>query len=315
MNIAVCIPIYNDWQSLLPLLKQLDAMASKLPHRFDVLLVDDASSDAQPESLGDPQLSLGRVSALRLRRNLGRQRAVAVGLAHLTQHGAQDAVLIMDGNGQDSPDWIPALVGRCVVSNGTKVVFGARTRRSEGAGFWLGYQLFRLLHRWLVGAAVPGGTFSIVPRAALERLVYAPELWSNYVASVLRLKLDVDSVPAPRAARLAGQTQPSFALLAVRAFSTIAPHADTAVVRWALGMAVAGLLLSLLGIWCGSSTTIAGFGLLGLALLGVPLTLLTQVSRSSAPFLPVRDCAAFVLDETEFQGSDIEDTKIVSAAT
>ncbi|MDQ2645807.1 MAG: glycosyltransferase [Myxococcota bacterium] len=314
MNIAVCIPIYNDWQSALQLLPQLDAVASRLPHRFDVLLVDDGSVEPVPASV-ETLISLARVSVLRLRRNLGHQRAIAIGLTHLYQNGTHDAVLIMDSDGEDNPEWIPALVGRCVVSNGTKVVFGARSRRSEGTGFRVGYQVFRLLHRWLVGIPVIGGNFSIVPRAALERLVFAHELWNHYVASVQRLKLPTDSVPAPRAKRIAGESKMNTVSLAVHGFCAIAAHAETAVVRWMVSMAILGVLVSLAGIWAGSLVTLAGFGLLGLAVLGLPLSLLTLVWRSNATFLPVRDCATFVVEEQEFQGSDIEDTKIVSAAT
>jgi len=310
MNIAVCIPIYDDWQSARTLLQQLDAVASRLPHRFDVLFVDDGSVEPLPVEL-DTLLSLARVSALRLRRNLGHQRAIAVGLTHLYQNGTHDAVLIMDSDGEDNPDWIPALVGRCVVSNGSKVVFGARSRRSEGTGFRIGYQVFRALHRWLVGIPVIGGNYSIVPRAALERLVFAHELWNHYVASVQRLKLPTDTVPAPRAKRIAGQSKMNAVSLAVHGFCAIAAHAETAVVRWTVSMAVLGVLVSLSGLWLGSLFVLAGFGLLALALLGFPLSLLTLVGRSNATFLPVRDCATFVLDEHEFQGSDIEDTKIV----
>src|SRR6187551_3465096 len=104
VHIVICVPIYNDWQSALILLAQLDAVAASTPHTIDVLFIDDGSSGEVPTSFSSELATLSTVSVLRLRRNLGHQRAIAVGLAYVYDHWAHEAVVVMDGDGEDRPE-------------------------------------------------------------------------------------------------------------------------------------------------------------------------------------------------------------------
>lgn len=112
MSIAVCIPIYNDWQSALLLLERLDAAAGHLQDDTDVLFVDDGSTEAVPRRIATPPQALRRVQVLRLRRNLGHQRAIAVALTFLYERDACSHVVVMDGDGEDDPVHIAALLER-----------------------------------------------------------------------------------------------------------------------------------------------------------------------------------------------------------
>ena len=120
--IVILIPAFNDWEPAALLLRNLDAVvrANRIDAR--VLLIDDGSTEPAPASLAG-------VSVLRLRRNLGHQRAIAVGLVHVYQNIACDAVVVMDGDGEDKPEDVPRLLAESARAGGETNVFAARADR------------------------------------------------------------------------------------------------------------------------------------------------------------------------------------------
>ena len=115
---------------------------------------------------------------------MGHQRALAVGLARLKCMGSEgDAVVIMDGDGEDRPEHVPTLVAELMKHPTPHVVFAARTRRSEAPAFRFMYQVFRIAHKLLTGIAVRVGNFSAPHPAAAGRLLSTPDLWNHYTAA------------------------------------------------------------------------------------------------------------------------------------
>ena len=97
-DIVVLIPVFNDWASLEQLLPRLDRELSRSGLEVDVLVVDDGSLlDFEGFGQGDSFDAIRRVDVLRLRRNLGHQRAIAVGLAYVEDCLSSSAVVVMDG--------------------------------------------------------------------------------------------------------------------------------------------------------------------------------------------------------------------------
>src|SRR5262249_39641050 len=112
-GIIVLIPVFNDWDSRARLLPKLDVVLAGRGVVADVLVLDDGSP-REPDAIVDanPFSALARVDVLRLRRNLGHQRAIAVGLAYLEDCLGCDTVVIMDGDGEDAPADVPRLLDR-----------------------------------------------------------------------------------------------------------------------------------------------------------------------------------------------------------
>lgn len=307
-TLVILIPVYNDWESVALLLPELDAAVAHAATHTHVLLVDDGSTQPAPESLGAwPHLD--RIDVLVLRRNLGHQRAIAVGLCHLYAHHAWDAVLIMDGDGEDSPADIPRLVERFLALGAGTVVFAERTRRSESAVFRLFYQAYRLTHWLLTGISVKVGNFSLLPRAALGQLVVVSDLWNHYAASVFKARLPRVAIKTRRAHRLRGASHMNFVALVVHGLSAMSVFADLAGVRLLIGF-VLMLTLTLVGFavllayrligGIGISSWVAiGGGVLIVMLLQVGLSALvacfiTLGARNIATFIPQRDYAHFI---------------------
>src|SRR5579885_1679195 len=105
LQVIALMPLRDDWASAAELIRRMDRTISSSLCALDVLLVDDGS--VQPCVPGDFQSSFGavrRVRVLRLRRNLGHQRAIAIGLVHVERTTSCDAVLVMDADGEDTPE-------------------------------------------------------------------------------------------------------------------------------------------------------------------------------------------------------------------
>ena len=125
-KIMICIPIFNDWQSAGLLLEHIDRVVEQQQWTASVLFVDDGSCDSPGDALSCQLRGLEEVEILRLRRNVGHQRAIALGLTYIYSERCCDAVIVMDGDGEDSPDALPGLLKRFETHNGRRIVFAQR---------------------------------------------------------------------------------------------------------------------------------------------------------------------------------------------
>jgi glycosyltransferase involved in cell wall biosynthesis len=130
--LSVVIPVCNEAESLLPLYEELGDALLGLREPRELIFVDDGSSDATPEVLRELAAKDDSVVAIRLRRNFGQTAATMAGLDHA--RGA--VVVVMDGDGQNDPHDIPALLDE--LARGYDVVSGWRRERQDGrARVWL----------------------------------------------------------------------------------------------------------------------------------------------------------------------------------
>jgi polyisoprenyl-phosphate glycosyltransferase len=309
-RLAVLIPVLDEWKCVALVIQALSQSLAPLDWEVSVLLVDDGSIAAPPPDLVSSDMSaLGRIEILRLRRNLGHQRAIAIGLAFLEARREHDAVVIMDGDGEDSPADVPKLLSRFDQLDGRRVVFAARLKRSEGITFRLGYFAYRILHRALTGLPVRVGNFSILPAGAVSQLVAVSDLWNHYAASVFKARIPCDLIPLARVPRLSGTSTMSYTALIAHGLSAISVFGERVGVR---GMILAGIMLLLTTGALGAVVmiriltdwAIPGWAsLLGGMLAVLTVQLLASVtifsfvvlaSRDSLSFLPSRDYAHFV---------------------
>ena len=320
-RLVVLVPVFNDWEALGRVVPELDRVLDSQSQESYLLLVDDGSSVPRPREFleGQPLLSIREIEHLRLRRNLGHQRAIAVGLAYVHAHVPCKSVLVMDGDGEDRPSDVPALLRKVEECGHGHIVFAERTRRSEGLVFTFFYHLYRFLHRLLTGYSVRVGNFSVVPGHYLEHLVVASELWSHYAASVFRSAIPYVTVPAPRGVRVSGRSHMNFVGLAVHGLSAISLYADIVGVR--LLMAASGcvlVLLAALGVvvgvrlftdravpgWATYATGILTVLLVQILLACLALVVLILGGRVRPGFLPVRDHVYFISHSTKLSLRD-----------
>lgn len=315
-SVLVLIPVFNDWEAVGHLLPRLDQAVAELDREVSVLLIDDGSTDEPGEEGGAgfsrPELPhLRQVETLRLRRNLGHQRAIAIGLAWVHEHRPDRTVVVMDGDGEDRPDDVPRLLAELDTSPGAPIVFAERTRRFEPLWFRLAYRLFRTIHRLLTGIPVKVGNFSVIPRRRLAALVVVSELWNHYAAAVFKSRIPYTTLPTTRGRRLGGTSRMNFVALLTHGLSAISVFGETVGARLLVATALSfvGLLVAfgavfLLAVDSASLLTGPSLGLLFvLLLLGSQAVLLSAgalflvlYSRNRYDFLPLRDYEYFVQD-------------------
>ncbi|MEI9998505.1 MAG: glycosyltransferase [Verrucomicrobiota bacterium] len=315
MQIVVLTPVLDDWIAARELLSRLDAAFAATDDAVSVLIVDDGSSEkTPPDFAAKPYARLGDVAILRLKKNLGHQRAIAIGLCHVAEKMPCDAVLIMDGDGEDQAadavrlaDALRAETARNPATPG--IIFAERTRRTESAVFRLGYFGYRVLHWLLTGRGIRFGNFSIVPRARLDGLTVEPMLWNHYAAAVVASYQPYATIPTTRGTRFAGRSRLGLVKLVVHGLSALSCYSDIIGVRLLfvslvlLGLSV-GLIIALIALRLATHVAIPGWTSLTLGLAVIFLlqvvtfasnfTLQIVTARSAQPFLPARDYPWYV---------------------
>jgi glycosyltransferase involved in cell wall biosynthesis len=232
MRIAIVTPVLDDWESLTRLIADLAVCEAARAAMFQLVVVNDASTLAW-DTTNLPIAEAGsihRIDLITLGTNLGHQRAIAVGLVHVAEADEVDAVVVMDSDGEDRTSDISRLVEAFKRHSGA-VVLAARVKRHESARFRIGYAAYKALFRVLVGREISFGNFSLLPIAAVRRLVYMPELWNNLPAAVLRSRLPSTKIDTERGYRYAGQSKMNLVSLIVHGLSAISVYLDTIFVR------------------------------------------------------------------------------------
>src|SRR3990172_10505246 len=136
IGVVVCIPVFNDWVCVLRLLEGIDDAAAGWTGDVRVLLVDDASNcETYPMSLPHRFKRISKVQVLELRCNLGHQRAIVLGLAFVDANLPGRAVIVMDGDGEDSPNDIVALLAECRRNDYFNIVFSKGEGGQKGSLF------------------------------------------------------------------------------------------------------------------------------------------------------------------------------------
>src|SRR5437667_1533565 len=123
--LSIVIPVHNEEPSLLPLYDRLTAVLESLQKPYEILFVDDASTDRSFELLANLVETDERLKVIRLRRNFGQTAALSAGF-----HEAKGEVVIaMDGDLQHAPEDIPALLEK--IDEGYDIASGWRKERVD----------------------------------------------------------------------------------------------------------------------------------------------------------------------------------------
>jgi glycosyltransferase involved in cell wall biosynthesis len=124
-SLSVVIPLYNEWENLWPLYKNLAAVLGALGRPYEILFVDDGSRDASAQTLREIAQLDSDVKIVELARNFGQTAALHAGLRHATG----DVVVTMDGDLQNDPADIPKMLAK--IDEGFDLVHGWRRDRQD----------------------------------------------------------------------------------------------------------------------------------------------------------------------------------------
>lgn len=165
MSLSIILPVYNERESIEPLLTELAEVLRVYPDA-EVLVVDDGSTDGTCALLRELQKSFSFLRAIFLARNYGQTTALAAGMDHATG----DILLPMDADGQNDPADIPVFLKK--IEEGYDIVSGWRKNRRDA---WLRSFLSRIANTFIRRASGQeihdyGCTMKAYKRSAIEHL-------------------------------------------------------------------------------------------------------------------------------------------------
>lgn len=163
--ITVVIPVLNEARGLVPLEQRLRDTLERLERPWDVVFVDDGSTDATLDALRALHARDPRFKAVSFSRNFGKEIAVAAGLRFATG----DAAVVMDGDLQHPPELIAEFVAHW--DRGFDIVYGQRAdRQTDKAIHRWSARAFYGLFRAVSGTELPDGAgdFRLIDRKALD---------------------------------------------------------------------------------------------------------------------------------------------------
>lgn len=233
---VVITPIYEDLDAASQLFCEL--RRSLGPALF-VVVVDDGSVK-QPLTALDLEAAEVDGAVLKLTRNMGHQRAIAVGISFAAEQVAPDAsVIVMDSDGEDQPDTIAELASVLALPD-VDVAVAQRRSRVETLQFRAFYVVYKFLFAALTGRKISFGNFMALKGKVLSRLSSTQELPVHFAAAVLNSRLRIKMVPIDRGPRYAGQSKMNFVGLVLHGSRGLMVFAEDVTVRVGLASVMVG---------------------------------------------------------------------------
>ena len=307
LRISVITPVYNDFVAFVVLCRDLGMVAAKCRIRLSIIAIDDGSTEAPP-ALDHLEPGIENITVLRLTCNLGHQRAIAVGLATAALGCDYDAVIVMDCDGEDRPSDLFALVDAHRRTQ-TAVIVARRAKRSESLRFRLFYHLYKGIFAVCTGRRLDFGNFMLIPKPAVVRLSYMPEIWNHLAAAVLRSRVGVERVACDRGRRYSGRSSMNVASLLTHGLSAVSVFSDLVFVRLLMLASMTGGLALLVAVgavavrvttdiavpgWASNVVGISAMMLFQALTLSAVACLIMLGNRASAVFIPANHADQYI---------------------
>lgn len=225
-KVLIVTPVYEDVESARLLFQHLKEQVPELR----IVAVDDGSIYHPMQ--GEVLETLGiKGAVITLRRNLGHQGAIAVGLCYVhTFMQDYDCVVVMDSDGEDTPESIQELLRGFLESN-VDVRVAERKRRNESFKFIQFYRIYKFLFRMLTGKVINFGNFMALKPRAVSRLSAMNEIWIHLAASVIASRLRVEGCKIDRGIRYVGASKMNFVGLVLHGFKGVMVFSEQVLIR------------------------------------------------------------------------------------
>lgn len=301
-NIFIVTPVFEDVAAATCLFRDLKEIYGK---RVKIVAVDDGSVKHPLTASVLEQIGVdGHV--IHLKRNVGHQRAIAIGLKYASEWAAEnDRIVAMDSDGEDRPDTIQALLD--ALDDQTDIAVASRKSRIESVKFKTFYFFYKRFFKMLSGKSISFGNFMAMTRSSAKRLVAMQETTIHVAASVLASRLRLKLCLLDRGARYAGRSKMNFVGLVLHGFKALMVFAEDVLVRVGIlsagvaGLAIIGailaVLLKLFGFatpgWFSLALGVLGIVLIQTGALALMMLMLTGMIRSGSVTTDI-DYSSFV---------------------
>lgn len=207
LSLSVLIPVFNDQEVLDELNERLMKVLPELAERFEIMFVDDGSSDASWAKISELKMKNESIVGIKLMRNFGQQNALSAGLDYVQG----EVVVIMDSDLQDRPEDIPRLIEALQLNDVSMAIARWKTRKD---GFFkkLFSELFYKVSQKItkINHQPNLGVFRAIRREVVEELKKYREKTSTTLSLLYWIGVDYVTVDLERDKRFAGKSGYTF---------------------------------------------------------------------------------------------------------
>lgn len=196
----ILMPNYENNSSILTLISHIKSNLEV----FQLVIVDDGSIENKLDLKLLESLAVPLV-VINLKKNGGPQKAIATGLNYIYNNLSPELVIIMDSDGEDSPNDLNKLLRFKELNSEAHIVVATRISRKNSFGFKLLYRAYKNIFRIATGKSMNFGHFSLIDKIALERLVNYSELWMHLGSTYILSNLKISYLPIPRDVSYSGK--------------------------------------------------------------------------------------------------------------
>lgn len=286
-ELSIVAPVFNEESNIAELHRRITAVVQELAEFYEIVYVDDGSSDRSVALLRDLAESDPRVVVVVLSRNFGHQIALSAGL----DHARGDGVVLMDSDLQDPPEVIPKLVARW--KEGFDIVHARRKARPGESAFKRGtaFIFYRLLRSIaIVDIPADTGDFRLLSRRAADALRGIRERSRFLRGLVSWVGFRQGEVSFDRPARSSGESK--YRPFEMIRLATTAAYSFSRAPIWLLGFAGAVICFGAVIAWALGSSALAsalfflgGVQLVGLWLVGQYVAIIADEVRGRPLYL------------------------------
>jgi glycosyltransferase involved in cell wall biosynthesis len=183
MSVSVVVPVKDEVDNVASLAREIAAALAHEPS-YEILFVDDGSSDGTTQRLTDLKSEIAHFRPLRHARNLGQSRGLATGIAN----AKGEIIVTLDGDGQNDPADIPKLLAKLRGDGTLAMVSGVRVKRQDSASRRIASRLGNRLRNAMLGdgATDTGCGIKAFYRDAFLELPYFDHMHRYLIALVQR---------------------------------------------------------------------------------------------------------------------------------
>ena len=210
-NFIILTPTFNDWKSLSKLLFEIDKNIAGLKGNFRTLVINDASTVKPKLNLKNVK-HLRKIKIITLKKNLGSQKSICLGLKYLKKKKTKAIITIIDSDGEDDPKKIKKLIN-LAKKNPNSIITANRLKRTENIFFKFLYKLHLLITFLLTGRYIDFGNYCSFNSSNLKKLLSNANLWLACSAGITKNCSSLKSYYIDRKKRYFNSSKAKFSFL------------------------------------------------------------------------------------------------------
>ena len=220
-TVVIITPCYNENKTVIAFLENLEEVVSTLPQQFEVIVVDDSSSDNTLIMINDFRFVSKNIklTVLPLKFNVGHQNAIYQGLLYAMRLES-NKFIVMDSDGEDDPQAIKELV----TYQDVDIVNVVRGRRKESISFQASYYVYRFIFKIITGKVLNFGNYCMINKKILETTCHTSYI--HFAAHLSKQKVKSIHIVYNRLKRIDGKSKMNMTSLVHHAFKSFIEYAE-----------------------------------------------------------------------------------------